>query len=173
MTKNLVVWTLFGLALVVNPNLACSSSEDEEEFSYSEQDMKMAALGQWQGEADIAGEAISFTLTLSQASSKSTTQSISAPPIRPQCAQRSFVKPAGACASLSTMPLTGSITSDSPLLAGVVEGEVMAGRTLDSSYLRLQREDGTVLQGSLKQQAVEGGEIVGAQSGSFALSRSE
>jgi hypothetical protein len=170
MLKKPAVWVLFGLAFVINPNLACSSSDDED-FTYSEQDMKAAVLGEWQGSADIDGEAIAFTLTLEQASSKSTTQSISAPPYRPQCGSRSFVRPAAACISMSSMPLVGTITSDSELLAGVVEGEATAYRNLDTAGIDLELEDGTLLGGSIEQQAIESGVISGAQTGSFVLSR--
>jgi hypothetical protein len=172
MKKNLAVWTLFGLALVINPNLACSSSEDEEEFSYSEQDMKAAVLGDWVGTAELEGESYPVSLTLVQASSGSRTQSISAPVIRPQCAQRSFVKAAGACASLSTMPLGGTIASENPTLNGDVTGDAMAGLNLISVGLHLQIADGHDLTGRVADEALGDGEIYAeGKVGTFTLAR--
>jgi hypothetical protein len=159
-----------GLALVVNPYLACSSSEDD--FTYSEQDMKAAILGEWQGSGELDGEAIAFTLTLEQASAMSKTQSVSAPRIKPQCGSRSFVKPAAACASESVMPLVGTIISVSPTLNGTVTGELSAARNLDSAGLRLQLEDGKTLNATLRGDELRDGYIVAsAQVGVFSLSR--
>jgi hypothetical protein len=172
MKKNLAVWTLFGLALLVNPNLACSSNDDEEDFTYSEQDMKAVVLGDWQGTAEFDGESVAFTLSLAQASAKSQTQSISAPPLQPQCGSRSFVKPAAACISMSEMLLAGTITSDHPLLDGSVTGSAVAYRNLDPSGLHLELEDGTRLDGSIKDQAISEGEVLADEPlGTFTLSR--
>lgn len=172
MKRNLAVWTFFGLALVVNPHLACSSNGEDEDFTYSEQEMKAVVLGEWQGTAVLDGESVEFTLSLEQASAKSSTQSVSAPPFQPQCGSRSFVKPAAACISMSTMPLAGSIVSEHPLLNGPVEGLAMASRILNPSELHLELEDGTHLDGSLKDQAITEGEVVADEPvGTFTLSR--
>lgn len=172
MKRNLAVWTLFGLAFVVNPAvLACSSSDDEEDFTYGEADMKAAALGDWQGTAEVDGEIVAFTLTLEQASAKSSAQSIAAPPVRPQCGSRSFVKPAAACISISTMPLSGTIASEHSRLNGAVTGELTAYKTLDSASLHIELEDGTRLSGELDEGAIIDGEVVGVEPvGSFTLS---
>jgi len=172
MTKNWLLLGVFGIALVVNPYLACSNSADEEEFTYSEQDMKAVILGDWEGSADLDGESVPFTLTLEQASAKSQTQSSSAPSVKPQCASRSFVKPAAACASLSTMPLVGTITSSNPALNGAVTGELMASRILDNAGLSLQLEDGKTWSGTVKADEVSDGRIYAAeQVGTFSLTR--
>ena len=71
MMRTWLVFGVFGVALVVNPYLGCSSSE--EDFTYSEQDMKAAILGEWQGTGELDGEAVAFTLKLEQASAKSKT----------------------------------------------------------------------------------------------------
>lgn len=170
MTKKWLYLGVFGVALVVNPYLACSSSEDD--FTYSEQDMKAAILGDWQGTADLDGESAPFTLTLEQASANSKTQSVAAPGVKPQCGSRSFVKPAAACASESVMPLVGTITSASPALNGVVTGELSASRILDDAGLRLQLEDGRTLIGTLGDAEVSNGRIsTGEQVGTFSLVR--
>jgi hypothetical protein len=170
MTKNWLYLGVFGVALVVNPYLACSSSE--EDFTYSEQDMKAVILGDWEGTADLDGESVPFTLTLEQASAKSSTQSVSAPSAKPQCGSRSFVKPAAACISESVMPLVGSITSANPTLNGAVTGELSASRILDKAGLRLQLEDGRTLNGMLSDNEVsDGGIFADAQVGTFSLAR--
>jgi hypothetical protein len=43
MSKKWLLLGVFGLALVINPYLACSSNEDA--FSFSESDLKAAVLG--------------------------------------------------------------------------------------------------------------------------------
>lgn len=170
MTKNWLYLGVFGVALVVNPYLACSSSE--EDFTYSEQDMKAVILGDWEGTADLDGESVPFTLTLEQASAKSSTQSVAAPSAKPQCGSRSFVKPAAACVSESVMPLVGSITSANPALNGAVTGELSASRILDKAGLRLELEDGRTLNGTLSDGEVSDGRIfAAAQIGAFSLSR--
>jgi hypothetical protein len=172
MTKKWLLLGMFGVALVVNPYLACSTSSGEEDFTYSEQDMKAAILGDWEGAADLDGESVPFTLKLEQASAKSKTQSVSAPGIKPQCGSRSFVKPAAACASISTMPLVGTITSANPSLNGAITGELSASRILDKAELRLQLEDGRTLNGSLDSDEVSDGRIfASAQVGTFSLAR--
>lgn len=171
MSKNWLYLGVFGIALVVNPYLACSSSS-EEAFTYSEQDMKAAILGDWQGAADLDGESVPFTLALEQASAKSRTQSISAPGVKPQCGSRSFVKAAAACVSESVMPLVGTVTSSNPSLNGVVTGELSASRILDKAGLRLQLEDGRTLNGSLNGDEIADGRIFASeQVGTFSLAR--
>ena len=64
MTKKWLLLGVFGLALVVNPYLACSSNETE--YSYSEADMKDAVLGTWQGTAEMDGETVEFSLVLAR-----------------------------------------------------------------------------------------------------------
>jgi hypothetical protein len=106
MSKKWLLLGIFGLALVINPYLACSSSE--EGFAFSESDLKAAVLGTWQGTADLDGETVEFSLVLDQASAKFKTQSLSPPKVQPQCGARSFVKPAGACISNTNMPVSGA-----------------------------------------------------------------
>lgn len=171
MTKNWLLLGAFAVALVVNPYLACSSS-GEEDFTYSEQDMKAAILGDWQGTGDLEGEAVAFTLTLTQASATSKTQSISAPGLKPLCGSRSFVKPAAACTSESVMPLVGTVRSSHPTLNGTITGDLVASRILENAGLRLLLEDGTTLSGSLEGDEVSEGRISAAQqTGAFSLRR--
>jgi hypothetical protein len=157
----------FGLALVVNPYLACSS-DAQSDFNYSEDEMKQAVLGSWQGTAELGGETIPFSLVLEQASSKSKTQSLG---VREQCASRSFVKPAGACASLTTMPVIGTLTSVSPELNGAVDGTLRAGRNLSSVSIELSLDGGATLTGVVDGDAVSDGRLSASSSGSFSLQR--
>lgn len=171
MKKNWAILGLFAVALVVNPYLACSSSGDED-FTYSEQDMKAAILGDWQGNAELDGISVPFTVSLEQASAKSKTQSVSAPTVKPQCGSRSFVKPAAACASTSVMPLVGTVTSSNPALNGAITGELSASRILDKAQLQLQLEDGKTLNGTLSDDEVSDGKIFASQEvGTFSFAR--
>ena len=172
MSKKWLLLGVFGLALVINPYLACSSS-NEDGFSFSESDLKAAVLGTWQGTADLDGETVEFSLVLDQASARSKTQSLSAPKVQPQCGARSFVKPAGACVSTTSMPVSGTLTSVNPALNGVVDGGVnIYGNILSRVELALRLEDGTELTGRIEKQALSDGSIMSnVQPGTFALSR--
>lgn len=171
MTKRWLVFPIFGLTLVANPYLACSHSN--EEYSYSEADMKRAVLGTWEGSADIDGESVDFSLVLEQASAKSKTPILAVPKAPPQCRSRSFVKPAAACSITTTMPLSGTITSVNPALNGVVDGEVsVVGKDLGPAALSLRLDDGKQLTGVVDNQALSDGSITSKlQLGTFALSR--
>lgn len=161
---------VFGLALVVNPYLACSSKEDD--FDYTESEMKAAVLGEWVGTADIDGESADFTLSLQQASAKSKTQSLAAPKVQPQCGSRSFVKPAAACISTSSMPIVGTITSVNPALNGAVDGEVSAGPSLNPTDFSIRLEDGKQLSGMLEKGTLSDGTINDKGTiGGFSLTR--
>lgn len=171
MSKQWLWLGAFGVALVINPYLACSETKPAE-FSYSESDMKEAVLGSWLGTAELDGETVEFSLTLEQASSKSKTQSVGAPTATPQCATRSFVKPAAACVTLSEMSLVGSITSVNPALNGAVDGTARAFKDLDPASLTLHLEGGTLLSGNLEKQSLSDGTLGGsAGDGTFSLSR--
>jgi hypothetical protein len=170
MTKKWLLFVPFAVALIVNPYLACSSSE--EDFDYSEADMKAAILGDWQGNAELDGESVAFTVSLEQASAKSKTQSIAPPLVKPQCGSRSFVKPAAACYSQSFMPLVGTITSSNPGLNGAVTGELSAAGSLDRANLNLELEDGRTLSGTLDGDEVTDGTVHDSQLvGTFSLER--
>ena len=172
MNKKWLLLGVFGVALVINPYLGCSSS-NENEFSYSEADLKDAVLGTWQGTADIDGETVEFSLVLEQASAQSKTQSISAPRVQPLCTSRSFVKPAGACGVSTSMPVSGTLTSVNPALNGVVDGEVSVyGKDLRAAALALRLEDGTQLSGAIEKQSLSDGRVLKSQeAGTFSLSR--
>jgi hypothetical protein len=164
---------VFGVAFVVNPYLACSN-KDEPAFTYGEADMKAALLGTWQGSAELAGETIPFSLTLEQASAKSRTQGVRAPGVQPQCGSRSFVKPAAACLSITTMPVVGVLSSENPGLNGAIDGSLDAYQTLDAANLSIRLEDGTTLVGTVEGDAVSDGLVQGGDlehSGSFSMSR--
>ncbi len=167
--KKWLLLGVFGGALVVNPYLACSHS-GESDFTYAEADMKDAMLGTWQGNAEVDGESVAFSLVLEQASRKS--KSIAAPKLQPQCGSRSFVKPAAACVSLSDMPVIGTLSSENPAFDGAVEGHLQAFRTLDAATLSLSLQDGKVLSGNIEKKALSDGQIsAAAQVGTFSMAR--
>lgn len=168
--KNLLRSGVFGVALLMNPYLGCSH-EGESDFTYSEADMKAALLGTWQGTAVLDGETIPFSLLLEQAAGKSKRQGVAAPSAEPQCGSRSFVKAAAACASLTTMPVVGTVTSVSPELNGAVDGSLVAYRTLDAAELSLRLENGAVLSGRVEDDALVDGHIDARASDSFSLQR--
>jgi hypothetical protein len=127
-------------AFAINPGFGCSSAEDE--FTYGEEDMRAMALGEWTGTLDTAQGQQTFSLTLEQAQAASTSQGLADGERRLQCANREFIRPAGACVSVSTMPLVGTVRSESGQYDGSVTGSAIAGLTLDSVDVRLSRRDG-------------------------------
>jgi hypothetical protein len=153
----------FGLALIVNPALACSGAKSD--FTYSEDEMKRSVLGTWQGTAVLEGETVPFSLTLEQG------RGAPAPSADPQCASRSFVKPAAACLALSRMPVVGLLTSEHPRLNGAVDGAFVAYRTLDEVELALHVESGATLHGRVEDETVRDGRLEGPLPGAFALQR--
>lgn len=153
----------FGLALIVNPSLACSGAKSD--FTYSEDEMKRSVLGTWQGTAVLEGETVPFSLTLEQGRGEP------APSAEPQCASRSFVKPASACLAQSRMPVVGMLTSEHPRLNGAVDGAFVAYRTLDEVEVALHVESGAVLNGRVEDEAVREGRVEGPLPGAFALQR--
>ncbi|HYQ15879.1 MAG TPA: hypothetical protein VEQ58_08980 [Polyangiaceae bacterium] len=174
MGKRWLLLGAFGLALVVNPYLACSeSSSGESDFVYSEADMKQAVLGSWQGTAEIDGVSTPFSLSLEQGGNKTGTRAITSPRAQPQCGSRSFVKPAAACVSVTTMPVVGTLSSENPALNGAVDGDLSAFRTLDAVELQLRLDGGPLLGGQIRDQALSEGKIQdgGSNIGSFSLSR--
>lgn len=118
----------FGIALVGNPGVACGPSDDSSDFEYTEADMEEAVIGTYSGTATVSETTESVTLTLSRPAAASG----SAPAgLRPQCGSRTFVKPASACASISTMEITGELVSDGNAIASAeLTGQFMASLIL-------------------------------------------
>jgi hypothetical protein len=134
--------------------------------------MQAAVLGRWQGTAELEGETVTFTLSLQQASATTSPQGAVPPPLEPQCGSRSFVTPAAACLSISTMALVGTLTSEHPKITGAVAGRALAYRNVNPTELELELEDGTTLEGMVDHQALAGGTIAGGDvSGRFDLAR--
>ncbi len=161
---------VLGLAFIVNPYVACSSS-NQSDFTYSETEMQESVLGTWEGTARLDGETVPFSLVLEQASTKSKPQTATPSSVTPQCASRSFVKPAGACLALTSMPVVGTLTSENPSFNGAVDGTFTAYRTLDSVSLELHVEGGAVLVGNLAGQTLSDGQIGSNEADRFSLAR--
>lgn len=146
MTRKWLVSGALGLALVAGPYLACSNSS-ETEAGYSEAELKSAVLGTWEGNAEIDGESVDFSLVLDQASVRS--------------------KP-----GKTTAVVSGNITSVNPALNGSVDGEISVGKEIERVELGLRLDDGTQLGGSIESQALADGRILRPQrNGTFSLSR--
>jgi len=130
-------WTgVFVTALVVNPNLACSSDPDadsDSDFDYGEAEMEQGVVGTYSGTAEGSDEAITLVVRRAPASRGSS----GAASLRPQCGSRSFVAPAGACISMSAMAVEGELTSSAGTFDATLTGTFLAYRTLDSANLSL------------------------------------
>jgi hypothetical protein len=115
----------FVVSLVVNPTAGCSSNETSSQWQYDESEMEHAVVGTYSGTVTLDGSTEPVTLIISRPPAPS-----GATPARfePQCGSRTFfVKPAGACVSMSTMPLQGELSSTGPLIAsGHLTGQFIA-----------------------------------------------
>ena len=115
-----LVWVLGFAALIVNPAVACGPSAAEDPYDYDESDMLVAVRGTWRLTfARPEGmSVILFSLDKGRAIGPSETGELAAPQVRrPQCGNRTFTRPAGACISTSELVLTATITSAEPPLA--------------------------------------------------------
>jgi hypothetical protein len=129
-----VLWaTGFFIALVVNPNFGCGSGGDpsygsNDGYTYGENEMEAAVVGTYAGTVNIDGTAETVTLTIE----RSVTTGAAAR-LTPLCGTRtfSFVKPAGACISISTMALTATLVSSGTFVKSTeLTGEFDAYLTL-------------------------------------------
>jgi hypothetical protein len=143
-----------------NPALiACSSaSEEEDEWGYTAEDMEAVVVGEYAGQVD--GQLVSIRISRPKAAPSSAASpeldGLSARTL--QCGSRSFVRPAGACISQTSLTIDADITSAASVIAsGKVEGRyVVFGRgsavtgRLDfngsaESYLMADVRDGVVM----------------------------
>lgn len=136
------------LAAIVNPGFACSSAEEAEgpDWQYTEAEMRNAVAGTYVGH--VVGTEEPVTLILDEAvkepqpevpNSGETLSPVSLPRSSLLCGSRSFIRPAGACISATTMALQATLQSESPLLAGqLTEGSFTVwSTTLSSGHVSL------------------------------------
>lgn len=137
---------------VINPSLVgCSGGTDEEsEWSYDDHDMEAAVVGDYSGQ--VNGKPILVRLSRPKAAS-SAGPNIGALPRQLQCGSRSFVRPAGACVSVSSLDIDAEVESEASVLAsGKLTGQFSVyGRALSfgqlnfpSSRLNADFEDGAI-----------------------------
>jgi hypothetical protein len=108
-----IAFSLAVLAFLLNPGIACSPSDEDAQFEYGEAEMRAAVEGTWELGL-LAGDGTRSTLSLRivEATEKKDGSALLRPDklrglIRSAaaCGSQSFVKPAGACISESTMPI--------------------------------------------------------------------
>jgi hypothetical protein len=126
-----IAWGLcFVVALVGNPSVACGPSASDS-FTYGEGDMERAVVGTYSGSAGDAGAAQTLTLTIARVFAAAGSHTTS---LQPQCGNRTFFKPAGACVSSSAMLVTGDLQSaQQPIPNAQLNGEFLAFHTLVGS----------------------------------------
>jgi hypothetical protein len=96
-------------ALILNPMVACqdSSSSGEDQYNFSESEMRSTVAGTYSGTVQTTGESVVVIVTQTPAPGTSTTQAARSP----QCGTRSFVQPAAACVVSTTMAITAHVSS--------------------------------------------------------------
>jgi hypothetical protein len=145
----------FLAALVLNPNVGCSSTDPgESPWTYTESQMQEAVVGTYEGAADVDGapETVTVTITRPTRAGGSTPSSL-----RLQCGSRNFlVKPADACISVSNMPVVAtSVSAGNAVPSGQFTGTFTAYYTL-TGQLELTGDRSDRLTASY-----EGGSFVG------------
>jgi hypothetical protein len=131
------------LVFVANPAyfMGCGegSQPAEEDFTFGEAELQSAAVGAWSGEITTDGQAVSFTMTLEQASAangqalRTVGQGL--------CGTRSFVKGAAACVAVTTMPLEGQLTIQGQPVKAVSGQLSVYGDSFEQGELRLKLPD--------------------------------
>lgn len=105
-----------------NPALVGCSDTSEEEWGYGEKEMEATIVGQYAGQVD--GKSVSIHISRPQAAT-SAGPNLEALSMRTlQCGNRSFVRPAGACASSSSLDVDADISSESSVItSGKLQGQ--------------------------------------------------
>jgi hypothetical protein len=145
MKGRLIALTFALGAFILNPMIACESSEDKD-FTFGETEMRAVVTGTYSGVVTNTGEAISLTVDEAAATGTSTVQGL----YRLQCESRSFVRPAAACIVETTMSLQGDVSSENDAIAnGKLTGVfVVGGSDLSNGYVELTLESGGTIRAS-------------------------
>ncbi len=110
---------------IVNPALvACGdvNEENEEEWGYGEKEMEAAIVGRYAGQVD--GESVDIHISRPKAATSAGPNLEALSTRTLQCGNRSFVRPAGACISSSSLDVDADITSESSVIAsGKLQGQ--------------------------------------------------
>lgn len=132
-------------AFILNPMVACQSSEDED-FTFGETEMRAIVTGTYSGVVTNTGEAVTITLDEAAATGTTATQGL----YRLQCESRSFIRPAAACAVETRMSLQGEVASEYDAIAnGKLAGTFIVGGTkLSNGYVELSLESGGTIRAS-------------------------
>lgn len=115
---------------------ACESGDD---FQYGEKELKSAVEGTWNVSIEPArGGLILFTVRLEQASAvaASAGAGLAFPAGAGACTNRTLVKSAGACVSITEMPLTGEVTEGD----AQIRGQPVTGQLFVPSLTFIQGE---------------------------------
>ncbi|HXK18119.1 MAG TPA: hypothetical protein VNG33_09975, partial [Polyangiaceae bacterium] len=121
------------LALLITPYLACSSHGGTGDPGRSEADMGAAAIGTWQGSAEIDGETVPFSLGLQLAPRRS--------------------------AAAHGLSVVGTLTSENPDLNGALDGVVTAEIDDEGLDVALRLEDGKIFSGRVEHSVLTDGHI--------------
>jgi hypothetical protein len=144
-SRNQLLLGALGLALLVMPYLACSSSEHSSDSATATEELQSKLVGTWQGSAEIDNEAIPFSLSL---------------------------EPRGATSAAERLSVVGSLTSENPSFDGAVDGYFGIDPANHRITLSLRLDDGKTLLGTVEGEALSDGRIVNvARPGTFGLSR--
>jgi len=160
-------------ALLLNPALACSGSEDpaEPDWEYGAADMLAVSAGTYAGTIHFSEGDAPFTLELGQAPPRGINPATAgAAHLRPQCGsysrELSLVKPAGACMVtwVSNLELTGNLSSEGTPAWSDLAVEAMftvEGERLEYGWLAVHVSETETLQLELQEGRFGGGSFTG------------
>lgn len=149
MKRQILSAALSLLVLVINPTFGCSSPPDEK-YNFSEADMRAAVAGKYAGSFNGTSETVTLTLDEAAANSASAAPSLSA------CGRSFlFVKPAAACVPLTTMAVSGRVSSSyASVTSSAVSGTFsITSFNLDAGTINLTLSDGSTLQSNFSNDA--------------------
>ncbi|HVY27381.1 MAG TPA: hypothetical protein VHB79_12575 [Polyangiaceae bacterium] len=145
LSRNQLLLGALGLALLVTPYLACSSSDKVSDSAETPDELRSKLVGTWQGSAEIDSETIPFSLSL---------------------------EPRGATSTAERLGVVGSLTSENPYFDGAVDGYFGIDVANHRVTLSLRLDDGKTLLGTLEGETLSDGRIENvAHAGTFGLSR--
>jgi hypothetical protein len=174
---------LLGLAaFMLNPAFACAPNSNDE-FQYGASELRAAVEGTWQVTLNPNGQPTSMvTIRIEQGTGQPSAlhggTGVRLVRAAAACGTRTLVRPAGACVSITVMPLGGSVQGgDETLRAAMVSGQFeVPGIAFSEGWIELEIGPHR-LRGTLSPTGVASDvtlwDATGAANGSVALTRIE
>jgi hypothetical protein len=117
--KHPSLWVIGFTVLIINPGFACGPSDPADNFEYGETEMVAAVEGTWRLTISRpeGPSVITFSLEKGPAPTAAPSGAFVSPPgVTPQCGSRTFMRPAAACFSMSSLALAANVVEAEPAI---------------------------------------------------------